>query len=283
MNPEGIGLGLFICKKIVSQIGPEQQNIKIQSEVGQGSSFIFNIFKDIIKEKEKNNPNSKRKDTKSVIQMSSQKKLTVYQDMTEICRVGCRGREFQSNNFSQIVNQKLGTVYDVHSCSDIEVNSQNFMMISEKKRKAIKSQSLMPSQSRLEKKINRSLEVIFLESKSAIHQKSESQIISISDNSEVFKSAQELFKLQQSIMKSDDYIIRSSFVEQLPCMSKMQIDDLNVKNKRQANIACADDDVFQRFGLKAQICQTVKNVEFNLNYNFIEEFNSGEQVIEYFR
>jgi len=27
-------------------------------------------------------------------------------------------------------------------------------------------------------------------------------------------------------------------------MSKMQIDDLNVKNKRQANIACADDDVF---------------------------------------
>jgi len=24
----------------------------------------------------------------------------------------------------------------------------------------------------------------------------------------------------------------------------MQIDDLNVKNKRQANIACADDDVF---------------------------------------
>ena len=44
MNQDGIGLGLFICKKIIRQLGPSQV-IDIQSVLNKGSVFSFIIFR----------------------------------------------------------------------------------------------------------------------------------------------------------------------------------------------------------------------------------------------
>ena len=38
MNSHGIGLGLFICKKIVSEFNGQ---IKVKSQFGKGSTFAF--------------------------------------------------------------------------------------------------------------------------------------------------------------------------------------------------------------------------------------------------
>eukprot|EP00828_Plagiopyla_frontata_P030688 TRINITY_DN4016_c0_g1_i2.p1 TRINITY_DN4016_c0_g1~~TRINITY_DN4016_c0_g1_i2.p1 ORF type:complete len:292 (-),score=28.31 TRINITY_DN4016_c0_g1_i2:688-1563(-) len=46
LNQQGIGLGLFICKKIIGKIGPEEKLI-IKSNYGHGSSFSFIIFSQI--------------------------------------------------------------------------------------------------------------------------------------------------------------------------------------------------------------------------------------------
>ena len=40
MNTKGIGLGLAISKKIINQFGGD---IKVRSEVGEGSTFYFNM------------------------------------------------------------------------------------------------------------------------------------------------------------------------------------------------------------------------------------------------
>lgn len=39
----GTGLGLMICKKLVSMIGPSSE-INVKSEIGKGSSFSFLIY-----------------------------------------------------------------------------------------------------------------------------------------------------------------------------------------------------------------------------------------------
>lgn len=41
MNTNGIGLGLFICKKIVTQF---EGKIIVKSEPGKGSKFIFFMY-----------------------------------------------------------------------------------------------------------------------------------------------------------------------------------------------------------------------------------------------
>ncbi len=43
VNQDGIGLGLFICKKIICQIGPSNA-LSIKSTLHQGSSFSFIIY-----------------------------------------------------------------------------------------------------------------------------------------------------------------------------------------------------------------------------------------------
>ncbi|KAL4502193.1 hypothetical protein ABPG72_000428 [Tetrahymena utriculariae] len=44
MNQQGIGLGLFICKNLVGALGPDDC-IKVESTVGLGSTFTFDIYK----------------------------------------------------------------------------------------------------------------------------------------------------------------------------------------------------------------------------------------------
>ena len=39
-NPNGKGLGLSICKQIIEQMGG---NIRVESEPGEGSSFILTL------------------------------------------------------------------------------------------------------------------------------------------------------------------------------------------------------------------------------------------------
>lgn len=45
-NTKGIGLGLFICKSIISNLGPKK-DIAVFSEVGKGTEFTFEIYKDV--------------------------------------------------------------------------------------------------------------------------------------------------------------------------------------------------------------------------------------------
>ena len=45
INKEGIGLGLFICNMIVSQLGP-QKKLQIESQINVGSTFKFIIATD---------------------------------------------------------------------------------------------------------------------------------------------------------------------------------------------------------------------------------------------
>lgn len=47
VNKEGIGLGLTICRKLVALLGPSD-NLIIISELGKGSCFSFEIYKNII-------------------------------------------------------------------------------------------------------------------------------------------------------------------------------------------------------------------------------------------
>lgn len=44
-NTQGIGLGLFICKSIIHKLGPKK-DIKVESKLGDGTSFTFEIYKD---------------------------------------------------------------------------------------------------------------------------------------------------------------------------------------------------------------------------------------------
>lgn len=50
MNASGTGLGLFISRKIVQQLGPND-NFEIKSKVGVGSTFSFWIYTSKDKEK----------------------------------------------------------------------------------------------------------------------------------------------------------------------------------------------------------------------------------------
>lgn len=43
-NTNGLGFGLYICKSIISRLGP-QDKIDVHSEVGKGTSFSFEIYK----------------------------------------------------------------------------------------------------------------------------------------------------------------------------------------------------------------------------------------------
>lgn len=43
MNTHGIGLGLFICKKIIEQMDGE---VFVQSEYGKGTRFAFSLYLD---------------------------------------------------------------------------------------------------------------------------------------------------------------------------------------------------------------------------------------------
>lgn len=45
-NSQGIGLGLFICKSLISKLGPNQK-IGVKSELSKGTSFTFEIFKNL--------------------------------------------------------------------------------------------------------------------------------------------------------------------------------------------------------------------------------------------
>ena len=45
-NAIGIGLGLFICKSIIQSLGPEQE-IKVESKINMGTTFTFQIYKDV--------------------------------------------------------------------------------------------------------------------------------------------------------------------------------------------------------------------------------------------
>jgi signal transduction histidine kinase len=57
MNTNGIGLGLFICKKIVEQFEGE---ILCQSEFGKGTEFMFSFKLDQTAEREALNPPRKQ-------------------------------------------------------------------------------------------------------------------------------------------------------------------------------------------------------------------------------
>ncbi|EAR86828.2 ATPase, histidine kinase-, DNA gyrase B (macronuclear) [Tetrahymena thermophila SB210] len=52
MNQQGIGLGLFICKNLVGALGPDDC-IKVESTVGLGSTFTFDIYKNEKKTRKK--------------------------------------------------------------------------------------------------------------------------------------------------------------------------------------------------------------------------------------
>jgi signal transduction histidine kinase len=43
MNKKGVGLGLVICKKIVTQLGPYKR-IFVSSQLGQGTKMGFFVF-----------------------------------------------------------------------------------------------------------------------------------------------------------------------------------------------------------------------------------------------
>ena len=46
VNKEGIGLGLTICRKLAGLLGP-YNDLHITSELGKGSCFSFEIYKNI--------------------------------------------------------------------------------------------------------------------------------------------------------------------------------------------------------------------------------------------
>ena len=48
MNKQGIGLGLFFCKKLIGKLGPEEK-LRIDSSYGEGSIFSFKIFRNLAK------------------------------------------------------------------------------------------------------------------------------------------------------------------------------------------------------------------------------------------
>ena len=48
MNKQGIGLGLFFCKKIIAKLSAEDK-LDIQSELGVGSVFTFKIYANLSK------------------------------------------------------------------------------------------------------------------------------------------------------------------------------------------------------------------------------------------
>ncbi|CAD8060936.1 unnamed protein product [Paramecium sonneborni] len=68
-NKNGIGLGLFICKKLVGLLGPSDK-INLKSQVGIGSTFSFDIYTNIderniiFKEYQKEMTNIYKQDTK---------------------------------------------------------------------------------------------------------------------------------------------------------------------------------------------------------------------------
>lgn len=46
MNKNGVGLGLTICKRLVTFLGPSD-TIEVESEVAKGSVFSFKVFLDL--------------------------------------------------------------------------------------------------------------------------------------------------------------------------------------------------------------------------------------------
>lgn len=42
-NKHGVGLGLFICRRLVGLLGPSE-TIKVESKIGMGSKFSFMIY-----------------------------------------------------------------------------------------------------------------------------------------------------------------------------------------------------------------------------------------------
>ena len=45
MNPQGIGLGLTICNKILNELGSDLQ---VESKIGLDTTFFFNIEMQVI-------------------------------------------------------------------------------------------------------------------------------------------------------------------------------------------------------------------------------------------
>ena len=48
MNKQGIGLGLFFCKKIIGKLSADDK-LEIKSELGVGSIFSFKIYANLSK------------------------------------------------------------------------------------------------------------------------------------------------------------------------------------------------------------------------------------------
>lgn len=114
LNKEGIGLGLNICKKLISLLGPNG-NLKIKSKEGEGTQIKFKLFKnlssptnDISSDVESVNPNRKLSRTRIIINKKTKSLLSSFHK-SSLQHVEKNLMKNDSKNFENEPKKKIKT------------------------------------------------------------------------------------------------------------------------------------------------------------------------------
>lgn len=46
LNPQGVGLGLYIAKQLIGCLGP-LEHVEVESQINQGTTFSFLVYKNL--------------------------------------------------------------------------------------------------------------------------------------------------------------------------------------------------------------------------------------------